>query len=523
MISGSSVSVNITYSNGTAEEVRFEDSFTIGRSKEADLTIKEPSISRKHAQVELADSTWWVVDLGSGNGTFLDGQRIDRAPLPDRAVIALGPAGPQLSLTVERQKTPAYAAPPAQNVSDVPTLETVQLGPLPKRPSKDFSSETQIIKHYFGKKESEHDGEQTVMFRRAFERAHQTKSKKYKYLIVVALLLLLVAGSVIFYQKNKIEKMRATAQNIFYLMKAQELQINRLEDLVLLNADPNQLADLQTKRDKFKGMEKEYDSFVKELGIYGKLSEEDRVIMRMARLFGECEVDMPKGFSDEVKRYIGIWKTSDRLRTSLAIAQEKGYTPLITRILKDNNLPPQYFFLALQESNFNERAVGPATRYGNAKGMWQFISQTADRYGLKIGPLFDQAVYDPQDERFNFVKATTAAIKYIKELSTTQAQASGLLVLASYNWGEGHVRETISKMPENPRERNFWRLLQVRDIPKETYDYVFLIFSAAVICENPKQFGFDCACPAAGDIKPSTTPLLPPPPSVQSLPGVKPS
>jgi hypothetical protein len=359
----------------------------------------------------------------------------------------------------------------------------------------EFSTETQIIKHYFDKAESEDAGEQTMMFKRAFDRAHKKKSKKYWYLIGVAVLLLVVAGSVILYQKQKLEKMRATAQNIFYMMKSQELQIARLEEVVLMNADPRQVAELEAKKQKFKGMEKEYDSFVKELGIYGKLSEEDRIIMRMARLFGECEVAMPPGFADEVKRYIGLWKSTNRLQTALDRAQQKGYTPLILRILNDNNLPPQYFFLALQESNFNEQAIGPLTRYGHAKGMWQFISQTADRYGLRVGPLYDQGVYDPLDERFNFVKETVAAMKYIRDLNTTYAQASGLLVMASYNWGEGNVREIISKMPDNPRERNFWRLLSMKNVPKETYDYVFSIFSAAVICENPKLFGFDCTCP----------------------------
>lgn len=51
----------------------------------------------------------------------------------------------------------------------------------------------------------------------------------------------------------------------------------------------------------------------------------------------------------------------------------------------------------------------------------------------------------------------------------------------------------INTIPMNPRERNFWNLLnRYKDkIPKETYDYVFYIFSAAVIGEAPKLFGFD--------------------------------
>ena len=477
---------------GPDGERRFTETFTVGRSKECNLTIKEASISRKHLQVEFDGGQWWVQDLGSGNGTFLDGRLIVRSLLPDSATIQLGQGGPRLSLVVERKEEPKVYLKEEPVTVTVP-LSSPQTSPTESKP--ELSSETQIMKHYFANGDTENAGEQTMMFRRAFERAHKKKSKKYWYLIGVAALLLVVAGSVIFYQKNKLEKMRDTAQNIFYMMKTQELQIARLEEVVLMNADPRQVADLQGKKEKFKGMEKEYDNFVKELGIYAKLPEEERVIMRMARIFGECEVNMPKGFVAEVKKYIGTWKSTDRLQTALNRAQQKGYTPLIIRILNDNNLPPQYFFLALQESNFNEQAIGPQTRYGHAKGMWQFITPTANRFGLQIGPLYDQPVYDPQDERFNFVKATVAAMKYIRELNNSGAQASGLLVMASYNWGEGNVRQIIDQMPPNPRDRNFWRLLEIKNVPKETYDYVFSIFSAAVICENPKLFGFDCTCP----------------------------
>jgi len=57
----------------------------------------------------------------------------------------------------------------------------------------------------------------------------------------------------------------------------------------------------------------------------------------------------------------------------------------------------------------------------------------------------------------------------------------------------------VRSMPSNPRERNFWRLLSsYRDkIPKETYDYVLYIVSAAVIGENPRLFGFDFDNPLA--------------------------
>ena len=92
---------------------------------------------------------------------------------------------------------------------------------------------------------------------------------------------------------------------------------------------------------------------------------------------------------------------------------------------------------------------------------------------------------------------TKAAADFLKDIYDTDAQASGLLVMASYNWGPTAIKKRIKSMPENPRDRNFWNLLKNHKIPKETYDYVFYIVSAAVIGENPPLFGFDFKNPLA--------------------------
>jgi hypothetical protein len=80
--------------------------------------------------------------------------------------------------------------------------------------------------------------------------------------------------------------------------------------------------------------------------------------------------------------------------------------------------------------------------------------------------------------------------------------------MASYNWGEHRIIERIREMPENPRERNFWQLLKNHQIPRETYDYVYYIFAAAVIGENPRLFGFDFDNPLAPPLQagPDTNP-----------------
>jgi len=473
--SGLAVLLRVTKGQAMEAEKRFTATFLIGRGKECDLQLTDTCVSRNHLQVVFDGENWRLKNLGSANGTFVNGIRIQEVPLTGSVEVELGKGGPLLLLTVEKP--------------ELPKVEETQTA------TREFSTETQIIRHYLDKSATEPVGEQTMMFRRAFERVHKKKSRKYQVVIGVVLLLLLAAGSVIIYQTKKLNKLRSTAESIFYTTKSLELQIAKLEEVVLLNADSQQVAELRAKRAKMRDLEKEYDNFVKELGTYKKAPEDEQAILRVARIFGECDVNVPKGFVAEVKRYIQIWKKTDRLEKALNRAKRKGYTGLITRVLNDNSLPPQYLFLALQESNFDERAVGKATRYGYAKGMWQFISLTGNRYGLQVGPMHTQAVYDPLDERFDFVKSTVAAMKYIKDLNNTQAQASGLLVMASYNWGENNIRQIISKMPENPRERNFWRLLAQKEIPRETYDYVFSIVSATVICENPRLFGFNVECP----------------------------
>ena len=136
--------------------------------------------------------------------------------------------------------------------------------------------------------------------------------------------------------------------------------------------------------------------------------------------------------------------------------------------------------------------------------MWQFIPETGRRYALNIGPYYQEARVDLADDRLDWEKATVAAARYIKEIYATDAQASGLLVMASYNWGERRVIERLKKMPSNPRERNFWTLLTQYpdDVSKQTYDYVFSILSAAVIGENPRLFGFQFDNPLASTPSP---------------------
>jgi membrane-bound lytic murein transglycosylase D len=464
--------LRIKQGTGWSQEMVFTLSFRIGRSPECEVHVAERAVSKFHAEVKPESGQWFIKDLQSANGIYLNGARVQHIALPPSGRIELGQGGPILWMAIDQ----GAAAP-----------ETPSQGSAEDEPG----SVTEIVRRY-STPSTQEEGERTKLMRDAFERVKKHGSRKYQAIIAIVVVLLIGSGTVAVQQYRKIQELKTTASEIFYSMKQLELQIAQLEEMISTTADAKQMADIIAKRQQIRNLELNYDRFIDQIGIYqAGMSEQDRAVFRVARLFGECEASMPPEFLTEVKKYINKWKTTDRLTTSLRRASDLGYTFAVANSLVARNLPPQFFFLALQESGFNPEAVGPKTRFGYAKGIWQFMSPTAEQYGLRPGPLKLVGRYDPLDERYHFEKATEAAARYLKRLYTTDAQASGLLVMASYNWGEGNVIKIIRQMPENPKERNFWKLLQGHKIPQETYDYVFYIVSAAVIADNPKLFGFE--------------------------------
>ncbi len=62
----------------------------LGRSRDADVQIEDANVSRRHAEIVQEGSTFWLVDLGSTNGTEVDGKRVQRARLADGSRFTVG-------------------------------------------------------------------------------------------------------------------------------------------------------------------------------------------------------------------------------------------------------------------------------------------------------------------------------------------------------------------------------------------------------------------------------------------------
>ncbi len=491
-----SIQVTLTDAAGVPQTHAFAAATLIGRGRDCGLQISHPLVSRHHLALYPEDGRWWIRDLQSSNGTLVGGQPIDKLPVTGAMTVRLGADGPLLRLI-----------PPVQ----------------PKEEQRAGSLDD-VSRHYFDQdhQASGAAGEHTMMIRRAYRNVKRRQRRIYIALLSGLAVLIGMLGGVALYQHSQLGKTRELAKETFYEMKELELHIAELEASIERDASAAVRTQIADSKRLLAGMRERYDSFVKEVQASRiiKLNTEDEIILHIARVFGETELDLPPDFVAEVKSYIRKWQATPRLERAIRRLHENGYAPTIYRELTAQDLPPQFLYLALQESSFRYDAVGPPTRYGHAKGMWQFIPDTAKRYGLTPGPLQHLGRFDPEDDRHNFAKATNAAARYLKYIYRTDAQASGLLVMASYNWGEGNIIKRLRKMPKNPRERNFWKLLRDHRIPDETYNYVFYIFSAAVIGENPRLFGFDFDNPLLGlGSGPSRAPFSDPLSSQDSVGG----
>ncbi len=441
---------------------RFSKPFHIGRDPDCDVQVQDVHVSRRHALVSVARGRWSIRDLQSSNGLLVDGQRVEVAAIEDGLTVILGADGP-----------------------------SVEIYPELAQEEEEKGDEDSIAEKYFKQTPDEEVGGRTLMIRQAFRKIQQKQKRQYRWVIAAVGLIALGAGGYAYYAHQRVLELEAAGRETFYSMKAIELHLLELEKEVARSGSEEGRQLLSTLTEQRREREATYDKYAARL--YGRsLDAKELLILRVTRLFGECEIAAPPEYLREVGRYIDIWRSTSRFERGVTLARDSGYTRRIIAEFTARQLPPQYFYLALQESDFLPHRSGPPTRWGIAKGMWQFIPETGQRYGLAIGPLKDSPQYDPRDERLDWQKATSAAARYIKYIYDTDAKASGLLVMASYNWGEHRVIDRVKKMPVHPQERNFWKFLeqQGKNLPPETYNYVFSIVSAAVIGENPRLFGF---------------------------------
>ena len=154
--------------------------------------------------------------------------------------------------------------------------------------------------------------------------------------------------------------------------------------------------------------------------------------------------------------------------TMLMIKRANRYFPVIEPILRANDIPDDFKYLAVIESHLDPRIVSPA----RAAGIWQFMEATAKQYQLIVTPTVD--------ERYHVERATEAACRYLREAYVKYGD--WVSVAASYNAGMGRISTEYARQNE-ASALNLW-------LVEETSRYVYRIFAIKQIFENPYKYGF---------------------------------
>jgi len=153
--------------------------------------------------------------------------------------------------------------------------------------------------------------------------------------------------------------------------------------------------------------------------------------------------------------------------TLFLIKRANRWLPQIEVILKENGVPEDFKYLPLIESNLLND-ISPK----NAVGYWQILKASGKENGLEIT--------DEVDERYDPLKATKAACKYLRQ--AYRKFGNWTLVAASYNRGMSGLGRAI----ENQQVNSYYDLF----LNEETSRYVFRILAIKEIVEHPVKYGF---------------------------------
>lgn len=150
------------------------------------------------------------------------------------------------------------------------------------------------------------------------------------------------------------------------------------------------------------------------------------------------------------------------------MAKAKYYFPIFEQYLDQYDIPLEMKYLSIVESALKPKA---RSRVG-ASGLWQFMYGTGKEFDLKVTSYVDER-YDP-------VKATVAACKYLSQLYKIFGDWD--LALAAYNSGPGNVRKAIKR---SGGYTNYWNIRPY--LPSETAGYVPAFYATMYMFEYANQ------------------------------------
>jgi soluble lytic murein transglycosylase-like protein len=239
------------------------------------------------------------------------------------------------------------------------------------------------------------------------------------------------------------------------------------------------------------------------VGAYARMTEAERLdyvaaraerVARMLAVDGEAPVAVTPDGARAIKARLDRLAARAGSQSNVpgkddiaaVFARATKAAPVVRRAFEEAGLPPAYgLYIAFIESEYNEGLTSGA----GSRGVFQFLPSTAAKYGLAPDDLDDLA------------RSAAAAARYVadRRAEFPGGGAQTLFVLLSYNSGSQYIKTELAPTIEaagGDAAATFWSMAAdpvryplSKYFQEEGKGYVTLFFAAAIVGENPADFG----------------------------------
>jgi hypothetical protein len=523
------------------KKVRIADKLTMGRAAENDISFSGADgtlVSGRHAVIERFGNGLIVRDLGSTNGTYVNGEPVtgERDLRPDE-VISLGVSGPKLRLLdralggvgdVTALKAPTRAGSSLESSVREAKLARTEFEPRrpgsnapPQRPNQGFGpgrggfppsgedagNYTMGLAQRLKDDEAGHDelkglikdkgraerivnsgvlSKRDAMMIHSAASTYSSHRKRAWWILGTVSLVAGVIVGILAYQnmgyRGKLkqqEQLLAQRENL-----EAELAAEKQKGLPAENDEEKQLLVAKLRAAERQLMSVRSNLQSKDL-INTYKNPLGREIHTIMAGFGKSDYIVPDIFIKQVEKHINAFNTSPGLRAIIekSLRNKDKYHRLIESELLRQGMPLAFLYLAMHESTLDSAI----TSHAGARGIWQFMPSTARDYGLRV-PADWQSVPAEEDERTNPALSTRAGVKYVKTLYAEFGDVA--LAMAAYNAGEGRIRAALRSIDDPINNRDFWYIYRVGILADETNEYVPKIIATMIVDKNRERYGF---------------------------------
>jgi hypothetical protein len=539
-------------------KIRIANGITLGRNPDNTVCFSGPDgtlVSGKHAVIEQRGEIIMLRDLGSTNGTFINGTQIAEHALNTDEVISLGVSGPKMRL-VERSSSATdsttmkpiggqglgvgvssqeprqlrtefegkhapgkSSAPPGffKSKGKVPAAGPGGPGGKPRSPSlgdfggggdddENAGNYTMGLAQRFKDDEAGHDemkdlikdkgraermiksgvlSKRDAMMIQSASSMHSTQKKKALIILGSVSVVAFIIVSILLYQNMGYRGKLKQQETLLSEAKTLESQLAQENKAGAVSTDDHEKQALVAKLRAAERQLMSVRSNLKSTDIISTYKNPlGREIHTILEGFGKRDYIVPDIFIKQVEKHIYTFtKTSTRNIIDRSFANSHLHQRTIEDELTRQGMPLAFYYLAMHESLLDSTIISKV----GARGLWQFMPQTARDYGLRVPDNWESLPAE-SDQRTNPRLATQAGVKYLKTLYAEFGDVA--LAMAAYNAGEGRIRKALRSIDDPINNRDFWYIYRMGVLAEETNEYVPKIIATMIIDKNRARYGF---------------------------------